>query len=221
MSSRRIRSVQPRGPIQPRQAPPAAATQPAGQVPEPVGPIERSTEVPVDLTEAFKPAEPANLASPADEAAEKKGWIGIDLDGTLAKFDRWQGLDHIGAPIPAMVLRVQSWIEQGYTVKIVTARASVEGGIPPVLEWLRKYQLPPLEVTCQKDFQMIELWDDRAVQIVPNKGAPVLSARYDAHPRAPLFGIEKKRDQAQQLQEKYDAVEWSEGTKKDQASQPE
>ena len=32
-----------------------------------------------------------------------EGWIGFDLDGTLAKYDGWQGLDHIGEPIEAIV----------------------------------------------------------------------------------------------------------------------
>jgi hypothetical protein len=34
------------------------------------------------------------------------GWIGVDLDATLAKYDGWKSADHIGEPIPAMVDRV-------------------------------------------------------------------------------------------------------------------
>ena len=30
------------------------------------------------------------------------GWIGVDLDGTLAFYDMWRGMEHIGKPIPAM-----------------------------------------------------------------------------------------------------------------------
>ena len=26
-----------------------------------------------------------------------KGWIGVDLDGTLAQYDHWRGIEHIGA----------------------------------------------------------------------------------------------------------------------------
>jgi hypothetical protein len=33
------------------------------------------------------------------------GWIGVDLDGTLAFYDEWIGPEHIGAPIPGMVDR--------------------------------------------------------------------------------------------------------------------
>jgi len=100
-------------------------------------------------------------------------WIGVDLDGTLARHDIWVGMDHIGKPIEPMMARVKTWLRQGINVKIVTARASVPDGIPPVQEWLKKQGLPPLQVTNQKDFQMVELWDDRAVQVIPNTGHPV------------------------------------------------
>ena len=30
---------------------------------------------------------------------EGKGWYGFDLDGTLAKYDGWKGIDHIGEPV--------------------------------------------------------------------------------------------------------------------------
>ena len=41
------------------------------------------------------------------------GWIGVDLDGTLAYYDGWQGIDHIGEPILPMLNRVTKWLEQG------------------------------------------------------------------------------------------------------------
>ena len=34
------------------------------------------------------------------------GTIAVDLDGTLARYDGWKGIDHIGDPIPLMVSRV-------------------------------------------------------------------------------------------------------------------
>lgn len=127
-------------------------------------------------------------------ATENRSWIGVDLDGTLARYDGWQGIEHIGEPIPEVCERIINWIEQGYKVKIMTARASVPEGIQPVKDWLKAHDLPELEVTCSKDFDMIELWDDRAIQVVPNTGSPVLSARWGAMPRAPLFGLEKKTE---------------------------
>ena len=29
---------------------------------------------------------------------EGEGWYGFDLDGTLAEYDKWEGISHIGKP---------------------------------------------------------------------------------------------------------------------------
>ena len=50
------------------------------------------------------------------------GWIGVDLDGTLAEYDKWVSPTHIGKPILRMVKRVQKWLAEGRQVKIMTAR---------------------------------------------------------------------------------------------------
>ena len=101
-------------------------------------------------------------------------WIGVDLDGTLAYFDGWKGADHIGEPIPLMLERVKKWIADGKEVKIFTSRASVPQQIPPIRLWLKKYGLPDLEITNLKDWEMVELWDDRAIQLIPNTGIPIV-----------------------------------------------
>ena len=107
---------------------------------------------------------------------EKKGWIGVDLDGTLAHYDGWYGPAHIGEPVPAMLERVKAWLDKGLEVRIFTARASIPEYIPFVVRWLEKQGLPALEVTNTKDFAMICLWDDRCVQVETNCGQPKLSA---------------------------------------------
>ena len=53
-----------------------------------------------------------------------KGWYGFDLDGTLAKYDGWKGIDHIGEPVKPMVDLVKRMHEEGKVVKILTARVS-------------------------------------------------------------------------------------------------
>lgn len=109
------------------------------------------------------------------------GWIGVDLDGTLAFYDEWRGVDHIGEPIPAMVARVKSWIEQGVKVKIFTARVHGHGMpiigthetadvLTPIRKWCVQHIGRELAITNQKDFGMFELWDDRCVQVIPNTG---------------------------------------------------
>jgi hypothetical protein len=106
------------------------------------------------------------------------GWIGVDLDGTLARYDGWKGIDHIGAPVPAMVERVKEWVAKHQAVKVFTARVAVPEPersevIGHIHEWLAKIGLPRLDVTNVKDFGMIELWDDRAVQVEVNTGRRV------------------------------------------------
>lgn len=102
----------------------------------------------------------------------KNGWIGVDLDGTLAQYYGWVGIEYIGDPIPSMLSRVKIWLEEGRTVKIFTARVCREPELVTkhIHEWCAKHGLPALEVTNVKDFGMIELWDDRAIQIEPNTG---------------------------------------------------
>ena len=120
-----------------------------------------------------------------------QGWIGVDLDGTLAYYDHWRGPHHIGDPIPAMLNRVKSWLAEGKDVRIFTAR--VEGGtvarsmgLPDgetgrevhevarhIQLWCQKHIGKILPITCCKDFGMRELWDDRCVQVISNTGRTI------------------------------------------------
>lgn len=115
------------------------------------------------------------------------GWIGVDLDGTLAHYDGWKGAGHIGAPVKLMVDRVKGWLAEGKTVKIFTARVSRADGSPEryneaqlarivILEWTLKHFGQALEVTNEKDYAMVELWDDRAIQVKTNTGIPVIDS---------------------------------------------
>jgi hypothetical protein len=58
------------------------------------------------------------------------GWIGFDLDGTLAEYGEWQGPTHIGKPIPSMIVRVKNYLDNGYEVRIMTARCVDPAGVP-------------------------------------------------------------------------------------------
>ena len=102
------------------------------------------------------------------------GWIGVDLDGTLALYDGWKGPEHIGPPVPRMQERVKRWLAEGEEVRIVTARVSVpeQAAVvrPIIMQWCVKHIGAPLEVTCSKDYGMVALYDDRCVQVVMNTG---------------------------------------------------
>lgn len=96
-------------------------------------------------------------------------WIGVDLDGTLAEYHGVDA-DVIGKPIMPMVTRVLDWCNAGQEVRIFTARASDPRQIPPVVAWCKEHLGRELLVTCSKDFEMSELYDDRAVQVEINTG---------------------------------------------------
>ena len=75
--------------------------------------------------------------------------------------------------------RVVKWVKAGKKVKIFTAR--VHSGNPEVVnhieQWMAKHFGFVLEITNVKDFAMIELWDDRCVQVEINTGIPVASCK--------------------------------------------
>ncbi len=101
------------------------------------------------------------------------GWIGVDLDGTLAVYEGWKGGSEIGDPVPLMLDRVKTWISEGKEVRIFTARASAPELIEPIESWCLRHLGKILPVTNVKDFSMIELWDDRAVRVEMNTGVRI------------------------------------------------
>lgn len=115
------------------------------------------------------------------------GWIGVDLDGTLAMHEGVNmDINRIGPPIPLMVTRIKGWLEDEIEVRIFTARVGQCGcvsvdGKPDDAEfaaaqrllieaWCEEHIGVKLPVTATKDFHMWQLWDDRAVEVVPNTG---------------------------------------------------
>lgn len=115
-----------------------------------------------------------------------KGWIGVDFDGTLAMYTGWQGHEApLGAPIPKMVARVKKWIAEGKDVRLFTARwncpldsAEVKTAVEVSLnDWMQEHLGFVLPITQTKDYQMVELWDDRVVQVDKNTGERVDECR--------------------------------------------
>lgn len=110
-------------------------------------------------------------------------WTGFDLDGTLAEYDGWHGIDHIGKPIKPMCDLMKKIREEGTKVKILTARvaprkdgSNAEDARKHIEKWCEKNLGFVPEITYEKDSCMEVLYDDRAVQVIPNKGIPVVEA---------------------------------------------
>lgn len=97
-----------------------------------------------------------------------EGWIGVDLDGTMAHYDGFKGDDHVGEPIQPMIDRVKQWIAAGKDVRIFTARKPH----PAIRKFSKDNFGKILPITNLKDHKMQALYDDRAVGVRRNKGEP-------------------------------------------------
>ena len=118
-----------------------------------------------------------------------KGWIAVDLDGTLAEYHGWVDELHIGPPVPRMIRLVKGWVSKGIEVRVFTARVSetkddsnkvrnVKLVEKVIQDWCEQHIGVRLKVTNQKDYGMIELWDDRAIRVVKNNGCPCCDHHY-------------------------------------------
>lgn len=91
-----------------------------------------------------------------------------------------------GPPVEAMVARVKRWVAEGLEVRILTARAcrynqSLEERafqISRIESWCMEHLGFILPVTAEKDYNMLELWDDRAVQVEPDTGMTAVEVSY-------------------------------------------
>lgn len=113
------------------------------------------------------------------------GWIGVDLDGTLAHHEPSASLYPIGAPIPAMVQRVKAWLAQGREVRIVTARVAPDFSRTEqeeqdiriaIADWCEEHLgARLLPITCEVDGDMLVHWG-KCVEVVNNTGDTVVAA---------------------------------------------
>jgi hypothetical protein len=105
---------------------------------------------------------------------DSRGWIGVDLDGTLAVHgDGDFHIEKIGAPIYPMLNQVKRMLYEGCRVKIFTARADHAGAIKAIEAWCQEHIGTVLEVTNVKDRWCELIYDDRAVSVEFNVGTMV------------------------------------------------
>lgn len=115
---------------------------------------------------------------PPDE--KEDGWIGFDLDGTLAYHDPDEFDPYIvGEPVPLMLQTAKWHLDHGDDIQIVTARVSprpdyatedVEEVRKAIEDWTEEHLGKRLKVRHDKDYKMRFLYDDRVRQVIPNTG---------------------------------------------------
>ena len=102
--------------------------------------------------------------------------IAVDFDGTLSTNYVRHGEHYdpswVGEPIVKMINRVKRWLADGDEVEIFTARVHPKNGLFEIklaekaingfcLEQFGRV----LPITCMKDPEFKEFWDDRAVRV--------------------------------------------------------
>lgn len=102
-------------------------------------------------------------------ALGRKSVVGVDLDGSLAFYTGVWGAP-IGRPILPMLAKVYKMRSEGKKVVLFTARAEEPSLLPEIKAWLEPLGLSDMEITNVKSLSMVEFFDDRAVQLIPNTG---------------------------------------------------
>lgn len=103
-------------------------------------------------------------------SAKRKRHIACDLDGTLAHYDGWKGIEHIGPPVAPVLARVKAALAAGHEVSIFTARVSgthddAVAAASWVVAWCVEHIGQALPVTAIKHGHFDEFWDDKAVRV--------------------------------------------------------
>ncbi|MHC4310838.1 MAG: capsular biosynthesis protein [Planctomycetota bacterium] len=105
-----------------------------------------------------------------------KKTVCVDLDGTLAQYSEWEGLENIGDPIPGARSFLQALKELGCEVVIYTTRTNPdvnqeEGKYDLALRihtWLEQNEMPCDSVYVGRGKPIASAYvDDRAVECRP------------------------------------------------------
>lgn len=129
-----------------------------------------------------------------------KGWIAVDMDGTLFEYTEWTKWNEFGKPIELMAARVKLWVSQGKDVRIFTARMPLPheqeieqtcyrtgekfNGVmmkKAIADHTEKHLGFRMRAQCYKDLYTIEIWDDRAIGVIANSGMTLVDAALAEH----------------------------------------
>lgn len=116
--------------------------------------------------------------------------IACDLDGTLAEYHGWKGIDHIGSVIKQVRDAIYNAQKEGAEVWIFTARVSLDENEATeiIAEWLIANKINVVGITAIKHKFFTEFWDDRAIQVIKNQGVFVVNPdSIEEVPVTPVF----------------------------------
>jgi len=115
--------------------------------------------------------------APKKPVGTQKARVCVDLDGVLAQYDKWRGIDHIGDPVPG-ALAFAKQLSKIASITVFSSRCAqdvLEGSrITPgqlrvkVIEWLEKHKFPYTDVYIgQGKPRAAAFIDDRGVHCDP------------------------------------------------------
>jgi len=139
----------------------------------------KKTQPKTPVKKAAKPKEEPKKKTPAKK---QKPRVCVDLDGVLAKYDGFKGLDRIGPPLPGALEFAES-LAKIADIVIFTSRCSMDLGtetsdsrVSPgqmrirVIEWLEKHKVPYVDVYVGQGKPRVAAFiDDRAISCNPQK----------------------------------------------------
>jgi len=139
----------------------------------------------------FQPT-PKTIIAKKGKPRSLKPRICVDLDGVLAKYTHWQGLDHIGEPIPG-ALKFAKNLAKYADLVIFTSRCSHDSGNDPdmvdlspgqmrirVIDWLEKHKFPYADVYIgQGKPRALAFIDDRGVSCSPQRDDEAFKRAFD------------------------------------------
>jgi hypothetical protein len=122
----------------------------------------------------YKPSVPRKT-----KTAPTRSRVCVDLDGVLAKYDKWRGIDHFGSPVPGS-LEFMKKLAKFADITVFTSRCAqdvLEGStlLPGqlrvrVIAWLEEHGFPYTDVYIgQGKPRAAAFIDDRAVHCSPQK----------------------------------------------------
>ena len=108
---------------------------------------------------------------------EKKFVIAVDLDGTLAKYNEWNGINVIGEPNKECVKLLNQLEKEGWYIIINTCRLNgswenidYDSAFNTLSKWLRNHSIPYDKIATKLDGKVVAdiYLDDRAVNFSKN-----------------------------------------------------
>lgn len=128
----------------------------------------------------MSPEEPFDSFEVEEPKSQTRPTIAVDLDGVLAQYDGWQGIDHIGPPIPGVIEFMVNLRKLGRVV-VYTTRTNAfnaldgdkESLVEKVKGWLEIHSIPYDEIYSEPGKPLcVAMIDDRAICCRPQENGP-------------------------------------------------